>query len=650
MAVEFEDGPIKDFDLWYVDRKVDPRNGCIETRGGLSDQATRLIRRYDYFKREMDARCADYEKLVLLADGEVISPKPDLPNVSSGETAGIVRRIARNLVQHTPNVEIINQFDDDSPKGIIARHILLTKIIGSDLYSNDMQQNLFASTKLSLTTGFDCVIPVLLQQADGTWYTKYDTIHYRDVFPEPGAKDVRQATEVFVRRYLTKGEVKALIQNQVRGWDLAALRDLLHTNPKPPHREPQSNSTQDTKRRVLAEGYEIITWYSSSGRPFLTWSANTKNLLRIEVNKHPTKMHPVFFLVLEKDSQQPLGKSQVELLLGRQEFQDLMHNGAMKMWYRNINPPLIGYGAINTTPNLSPGKYTSVSNPNARIEPFEVQTQTLMQYQVISQGNTGAMVNLVGSADQQMAMQAGNGMSATPQGVEAQQGMVDITTNNYQKAIESFFSHYCSYALTMYFQELKGTKRITPTADARQALVGAGLDAELFNDAGDLDVSFSDMAVQYFVRCVPGSLVELEDEKQLRILQQIFVPLSQAMPALAASNDPELLKNMAATMQFIVQRTIELSGSNRSNDLRSLVTTGRTDQDDKLFGLEEQINGLSATVETTASLVTSVVAAQQQMSMLAETQGLILQALGAGNGQSASQSNNPAEQPPQPQQ
>lgn len=650
MAVEFEDGPIKDFDLWYVDRKVDPRNGCIETRGGLSDQATRLIRRYDYFKREMDARCADYEKLVLLADGEVISPKPDLPNVSSGETAGIVRRIARNLVQHTPNVEIINQFDDDSPKGIIARHILLTKIIGSDLYSNDMQQNLFASTKLSLTTGFDCVIPVLLQQADGTWYTKYDTIHYRDVFPEPGAKDVRQATEVFVRRYLTKGEVKALIQNQVRGWDLAALRDLLHTNPKPPHREPQSNSTQDTKRRVLAEGYEIITWYSSSGRPFLTWSANTKNLLRIEVNKHPAKMHPVFFLVLEKDSQQPLGKSQVELLLGRQEFQDLMHNGAMKMWYRNINPPLIGYGAINTTPNLSPGKYTSVSNPNARIEPFEVQTQTLTQYQVVSQGNIGAMVNLVGSADQQMAMQAGNGMSATPQGVEAQQGMVDITTNNYQKAIESFFSHYCSYALTMYFQELKGTKRITPTADARQALVGAGLDAELFNDAGDLDVSFSDMAVQYFVRCVPGSLVELEDEKQLRILQQIFVPLSQAMPALAASNDPELLKNMAATMQFIVQRTIELSGSNRSNDLRSLVTTGRTDQDDKLFGLEEQINGLSATVETTASLVTSVVAAQQQMSMLAETQGLILQALGAGNGQSAPQSNNPAEQPQQPQQ
>ena len=158
--------------------------------------------------------------------------------------------------------------------------------------------------------------------------------------------------------------------------------------------------------------------------------------------------------MLEKDEQQPLGKSQVELLFGRQEFQDLMHNGAMKLWYRNINPSIIGYGGINTVPNLSPGKYTQVSNPNAKIEAFEVNTQTLMQYNTISQANLGSMVNLVGSADQQMAVQAGGGMSATPQGVEAQQAMVDITTNNYQKAIESFFSHYCSYALTLYFHEL----------------------------------------------------------------------------------------------------------------------------------------------------------------------------------------------------
>ena len=74
------------------------------------------------------------------------------------------------------------------------------------------------------------------------------------------------------------------------------------------------------------------------------------------------------FLVLEKDSQQPLGKSQVELLVGRQDFQDLMLGGAMKLWYRNINPSIIGYGTVNAIPNLSPGKYTQISNPNAKVE------------------------------------------------------------------------------------------------------------------------------------------------------------------------------------------------------------------------------------------------------------------------------------------
>ena len=115
-----------------------------------------------------------------------------------------------------------------------------------------------------------------------------------------------------------------------------------------------------------------------------------------------------------------------------------MLNGAMKLWYRNINLSILSYGNVNSVPNLGPGKYTNISNPNARIETFEVNTQTLSQMGSISQLNAGAMISLVGAADQQMAIQSGSGMSATPQGVDAQEKMVDITTNNYQKAIESF--------------------------------------------------------------------------------------------------------------------------------------------------------------------------------------------------------------------
>lgn len=641
MAVGSGPGPITEFEQWYDEYEVDPRDGCLDVRN-IGDAGQHLHRMYDRHKREMDMRVAQYPTLEKLADGEVISPKPDLPNISSGETAGLIRRIARNLVQNTPNVEIICDFDDDSTKGIFARHILTTKIIGSDEYSNDMQQNLFASVKSSLTLGFDCVIPVLLQDAGGGWYMKYDTIHYRDVFPEPGCRDVRQATSVFVRRYLTRGEALALIKSEADGWDMNALRRMVKHDPR--SRDAQSVDHQTAKRGQIPEGYEIITWYSSGGDPFLTFAANTKHLLRIEENKHPLKQHPVHFLVLEKDAQQPLGKSQVELLVGRQDFQDLMLNGAMKLWYRNINPSIIGYGAVNTVPNLSPGKYTQISNPNAKIEPFEVNTQTLMQYGMISEQNLGSMVSLIGAADQQMATQAGSGMSATPQGVEAQQAMVDITTNNYQKAIESFFSHYCSYALTLYFQEMRAIKKVTPTAEARLKLLKRGLDPELIKEDGSIDIDFSEMATEYFVRVVPGSLVEMEDEKQMRILNELFIPLSQAMPALANSGDPAMLQQASKAMQYIVKKQIELSGSS-SSDALGQIFEGNGDEatarDEKIRQMEETVSGMVLRNEADITHLTeALVQMQGQMSQMTQLNQLLLEKLGVTSPTPEQQSNS----------
>lgn len=646
MAVEQSRyAPITAFDDWYKERAENERTGMLEYRG-LTEAAEHLYRRFLRYKSEMDARVAGYENLVKLAANEVISRKPDLPNISSGETAGLIRRVARNVVQHTPNVEIISKFDDESAEGVIANFILREKIIGSDTYSNDMQQNLFASAVSALTLGFDCVIPVLTESPSRGWYVQYDTIHYRDVFPEPGAKDIRRAHNVFIRRWLTKEDIHSLIRNQVSGWDIAALKRLLSTNM--PSRDHNSVAHEDKKHHTIPEGYEIITWYSDSGDPFLTFSGSEKILLRIEKNKHPWKQHPVFFMILEVDPNQPLGKSQVEMLLGRQEFQDLMLNGAMKLWYRNINPSIIGYGTINALPNLSPGKFTPISNPNARIEAFEVNTQTLLQYGTISQQNLGSMVNLIGSADQQMATQAGSGMSATPQGVNAQQELVDITTNNYQKAIESFFSHYCSYALMLYFHELSSVQAITPSADARRKLINAAPLQDMFDEKGTLHIKFSELATEYYVRCVPGSLVELEDEKQLRILNELFVPLSQALPAIAQAQNPEMLANAAATMQFIVQKEIALSGSNFSTELNEILRNGVTPQltqyQEKADAIESRVTEIDTAVEEQLTASTDVIKQlQEQISLLAQTQQLLLEKLGVQQGASTEQPNSYAQ-------
>jgi len=232
-------------------------------------------------------------------------------------------------------------------------------------------------------------------------------------------------------------------------------------------------------------------------------------------------------------------------------------------------------------------------------------------------------------------------MSQTPQGVEAQQAMVDITTNNYQKAIENFFSRYCSYALTVYFAELKGSiEDIVPTADGRRAMLNGGLKPENFDtETGKLkDLAFDKLATEYFVRTVPGSLVEMEDEKQLRILQQIYVPLSQAMPALASSGNQQALYNATAAMQFIVQKTIELSGSAHSTDLQQLWSQGPSDalthSQQAISGFEGQLHELNEfQAQAMRQIVEQQAQQQEQMGLMTEAMGAIMGHLGISDQQ-----------------
>lgn len=639
MAMTYEHDPITSLDQWYETYILDERDGTVRT-SVASECAVKLMRMFERYKTDTDKRLASHWKLEKLGAGEVLTEREDFPNVSSGEIAGMIRRTARNLVQNTPNVEIKNQFDDDSAAGAFARYILLTKIIGSDEYSNDMQQNLFASAKSALTLGFDCVIPVLTKNYKDSWHMKYDSIHYRDVFPDPGVKDVREAPSVFIRRYLTKGQIKGLVESNAPGWDLAALRTLAMK--QAPNYQNESKSHEDNRRGFTPEGYEIITWYSDSGAPFLTFSRAHKMLLRIETNLHPHHQHPIHFMVLEKDAHQPFGKSQVELVLGRQEFQDLMLNGAMKAWYLNIDPPLLGFGTNNEAVNLGPGKLTTFDNPNSRLEVLDTNTQTLLQYGNIAQQNRTSMVDTLGAADQTMATQGGGQVSNTPQGVAMQQAMIDITTNNYQKSIESLFSHYCSHALTTYFQELKSVKTVKVSADTRTELLDAGVPPEKFNEAGEFDIDMSKMAVDYYVRCIPGSLIELEDEKQMRILNDIFVPLSQALPALANANDPENLSHAVAAMRFIIEKQIELSGSAHSKILKN-VFTGTDEQQLALFkektkNLEDGINGLGEQIvrgqEQATEAITGIKA---QLAQQAQINEALMQHLGISNAEPAPQ-------------
>lgn len=161
------------------------------------------------------------------------------------------------------------------------------------------------------------------------------------------------------------------------------------------------------------------------------------------------------------------------------------------------------------------------------------------------------------------------------------------------------------------------------------------MDSGLLKDDGTIDIDFNDMAVEYFVRVVPGSLVEMEDEKQMRILNQLFIPLSQAMPALANSGDQAMLQQASQAMQYIVQKQIELSGSSSAQALGKIFR-GEGDEvtarDEKVRNMEEALNGMTIQMEMEQEIhAEAIVQMQKQISMMAENQQLLLEKLGVMN-------------------
>jgi hypothetical protein len=133
----------------------------------------------------------------------------------------------------------------------------------------------------------------------------------------------------------------------------------------------------------------------------------------------------------------------------------------------------------------------------------------------------------------------------------------------------------------------------------------------------------------------------MEDEKQLRILNQLFIPLSQAMPALANTQDVEALRHASAAMQYIIQKQIELSGSSHAMDLKNLLQGGDPEElkakDERIAQLERMLAGHADATEGELDLTQqAIVQLQQNQSQITETLGLLLQKLGVQEEPSAS--------------
>jgi hypothetical protein len=132
----------------------------------------------------------------------------------------------------------------------------------------------------------------------------------------------------------------------------------------------------------------------------------------------------------------------------------------------------------------------------------------------------------------------------------------------------------------------------------------------------------------------------MEDEKQLRILNEMFVPLSQAMPAIAATQDQQALKFATDAMRFIIKKQLELSGSTHSQSIQEIFSGGMTPEFSAQEEMQSAFDARIEEIEVTRSaeseqLATAVLQIQEQIALLAQGQGAMMQQIGVPTEQSA---------------
>ena len=79
---------------------------------------------------------------------------------------------------------------DDKLAGL-ARHTIIVADTGDIAQIKAVRaEDCTTNPSLILKAASKPEYAALMQDAGGSWFIKYDSSHYRDVFPEPGVKDV----------------------------------------------------------------------------------------------------------------------------------------------------------------------------------------------------------------------------------------------------------------------------------------------------------------------------------------------------------------------------------------------------------------------------------------------------------------------------
>lgn len=528
---------------------------------------------------------------------------------SEGSTQAIKRKLRAQTIQRVPDGEIATAYDKNSIEQVEIEFIFKHRILNSEYDGRDMLKNLLRTFNASYDYGFACVLSGFEQDVDDDYRTTYKLVQWNDVYPAPDCDYIEEADWYMIREYVSQENLKQLLDEEGNLLDSTyeelTVKYLVEHGIKDGV-DPRSTPLADKNNgSYKVESIETWTLYQRGQDEFITFVPAVNAVLRRVKNYDPRKDVPLHFLILEPDPEFPLGVSSIMWTLGHQQFADAFQTVAYQTLLLSLNPPVMGFG--NLTPSkmkMKPRAYWPMgTNPNNRVEKFPVETTALTQYGSTLQNVSANMMKNLNVTDATVATDANVGTySATPQGVEQQHQDKTITVNQYQKAIETFFTGWANHAIRSYINAMSGKHSMLVDEETRRKIWDiemnqAGPEGENYHsiiDDNRIEVDFDNLStdmLSFSVRA--GSLIESEREQQRTAIQALIIPLSQMLGNLSEENR----KPFEEDIMQLAQRLCELSDvdiaqqtGNRIND--ALMREAMQATMEQVLGQQMQIDNM----------------------------------------------------------
>jgi len=583
-----------------------------------SVEVCKIMARFQVAQGQMRQRTANHDLYGLVAKNKSIHEyfgknrrSKQSKYFSEGSTQYILRKTLNDVIQRVPDGELETQYDKLSKEHIETQYIFDNKVMVSEYEGIDMMSNLTNTFKMSWIYAFAPVRTGFEKDCDGDVRIGYNLEQWSDVFINPDCKDIRRPEVVYFRQYMTKDDVKGLI-DPVTGsvYDSTYNEDTIHyvlDEKMFTARHAESEPLGDRlKGSTSIASLTLITEYRRGASEFVTFVPEINAVFRRVPNYDPRKGIPWNFLVLEPDPDFPLGISQVEFLLADQQFNDLFQTSAYKNLLLAMEPPLMvsGWETNPSSYKMEPRKIWNLGNNpnNAKVEPVKVDNSVLSGWATTRESIAASMLRNLNVMDGQVASDMhASSYSKTAPGVQQQQENKSITINQYQKRVEDFFSQWAVQALRMYINAMKGqTCKMTVDEETRRKLFDIG-EQDLI-DENKITIDFSELStdmLEYKVRT--GSLVQRKEDQELEKLTTMMQPIIQNLNGWSEQNRLVIENDvlLPATMRMLELSDTDLANTMSESLSSQIVKNMMADMQGQLDAQQAQIGDLQGQMAAT---------------------------------------------------